>query len=97
MRDGEDGGKRKGSMEEGCGIGSDVIPNALKNGRVHWLHYAHTRLVAVLVEWYARERVWCSAFPHRTSLRLPHAHDCCISTYGIHGVMISQASRLYTY
>jgi hypothetical protein len=82
------GGKREGSVEEGSGIGSDVTPSVLKNGRVHWLRYAHTWLVAVLVVWYARGRVWCSAFPYRTSLRSPHAHDCCISTYGIHGVMI---------
>jgi hypothetical protein len=89
--------KREGSVEEGYGIGSDIIPSVLKNDCVHWFRYAHTWLVVVLVVWYARERVWCSAFPYRTSLRLPHAHDSCISIYGIHGVMISQASRLYTY
>jgi hypothetical protein len=38
------------------------------------------------------KRDWerCNIFPYRTSLHLPHAHDCCILTYGTHGVIVSQ-------
>jgi hypothetical protein len=65
-------------MEEESGIGNDVIPSVLKNGRVHWLRYAHTWLVAVLVVWYARERE-SGVVPFRTvPLCACHTHTTAI-------------------